>query len=175
VACGFNLWVLRAESGPVHDLNDSSYHFAMLRWARNVIDQGKSPLDGWYPDLGLGQPLFHHYQSLPHIIGAYVSIIAGTAATFYGALYLLLALWPVSVYAGARLLGWDRWWSQLWGMWLLPLAWGPGSLLTAPRRLSRRPHPEPALTALRAPWGLSRVILVLATSAVRSSPIAQRC
>jgi hypothetical protein len=155
-ACAFGLWVLRAESTPVHDLNDSSYHFAMLRWARMKIDQGKLPLDGWYPDLGLGLAQFHHYQSLPHVIGAYISILVGEAATFYGLLYLLLALWPISVYIGARLLGWDRWtaagaalvspllvsisgygyehgsytwrgygtWSQLWGMWLLPLAWG---------------------------------------------------
>jgi len=155
-ACGFNLWVLRAESTPVHDLNDSSYHFAMLRWARMKIDQGKLPLDGWYPDLGLGLAQFHHYQSFPHVIGAYLSVLVGEAATFYWLLYLLLALWPVSVYVGARLLGWDNWtaaaaalvspvlvsvsgygyehgsytwrgygtWSQLWGMWLLPLAWG---------------------------------------------------
>jgi len=155
-ACGFNLWVLRAESTPVHDLNDSSYHFAMLRWARMKIDQGKLPLDGWYPDLGLGLAQFHHYQSLPHVIGGYISVLVGEAATFYWLLYLLLALWPVSVYVGARLLGWDSWtaaaaalvspvlvsvsgygyehgsytwrgygtWSQLWGMWLLPLAWG---------------------------------------------------
>ena len=70
--------------------------------------------------------------------------------------YLLFALFPLSVYAGTRLLGWSRWtaggaalvtpllvsvtgygyesfsytwlgnglWSQEWGMFLLPLAWG---------------------------------------------------
>lgn len=156
VACIFNLWVLRAEATPVHDLNDSSYHFAMLRWARAKIDQGQLPLDGWYPDLGLGLAQFHHYQSFPHVLGAYVSLLVGMATAFYGLLYLLLALWPIAVYFGARLLGWDHWvagaaalispvlisvsgygyehlsytwrgygtWSQLWGMWLLPLAWG---------------------------------------------------
>jgi hypothetical protein len=73
-------------------------------------------------------------------------------------LYLGLALWPVVVFAGGRLLGLGRWrsagaalvsplvasaptlgyewgsyawrgygtWTQLWGMWLLPLAWGFG-------------------------------------------------
>ena len=155
-ACGFNLWALNAEATPVHELNDASYHFAMLRWARAVIDSGKLPLDGWYPNLGLGLAQFHHYQSLPHVIGAYVSLLSGTATAFYWALYLLLALWPISVYLCARWLGWDSWtaaaaalvspilisvsgygyehgsytwrgygtWSQLWGMWLLPLAWG---------------------------------------------------
>ena len=79
-----------------------------------------------------------------------------TRRTYLWILYLLLALWPISVYLGARLLGWDRWtaaaaaavsplivsasgygyehgsytwqgygvYSQLWAMWLLPLAWG---------------------------------------------------
>lgn len=156
LACGVNLWALNGEATPVHDLNDSAYHFAMLRWARAKIDQGKLPLDGWYPNLGLGLAQFHHYQSLPHVIGAYVSVVAGEATTFYWSLYLLLALWPISIYICARLMGWDGWtaaaaalvspllvsaagygyeqgtytwrgygvWSQLWGMWLLPLAWG---------------------------------------------------
>ena len=108
-ACFFNLWVLNSEATPVHDLNDSSYHFAMLRWARTKIEQGRLPLDGWYPDLGLGLAQFHHYQSLPHVIGGYVSFIFGEATTFYWSLYLLLALWPISVYICMRLLGWERW------------------------------------------------------------------
>ena len=68
----------------------------------------------------------------------------------------MLALWPISVFLGARLLSLERWpaaaaalvsplivsvtgygfehgsyiwaglgvFTQLWGMWLLPLAWG---------------------------------------------------
>jgi hypothetical protein len=155
-ACFFNLWVLNSEATPVHDLNDSSYHFAMLRWARSKIQQGKLPFDGWYPDLGLGLAQFHHYQSLPHVVGGYLSFLFGEATTFYWSLYLLLALWPISVYLCVRLLGWDRWtaaaaalvapllvsasgygyesgtytwrgygaWSQLWGMWVLPLGLG---------------------------------------------------
>src|ERR1700674_1589211 len=156
VAILFNLWVLRAEPITTSNFNDSSLHLAMLRWARYQVDQGRVPLDGWYPYLGLGSPFFHHYQSLPHLISAYISLVVGTDTTYYWSLYLLLAFWPISVYLGARLLGWGRWtaacaapvppppasvpgygyehtsymwwglgmWSQLWGMWLLPLAWG---------------------------------------------------
>ena len=152
----FNLWVLRGERITTSNFNDSSLHFAMLRWARYQIDQGRIPLDGWFPYLGMGLPQFHHYQSLPHLISAYISLVVGTDTTYYWSLYLLLAFWPISVYVGTRLLGWDRWtaaaaalvapllfsatsygyehtsymwwglgvWSQLWGMWLLPLAWG---------------------------------------------------
>ena len=156
VAILLNLWVLRAEPIATSNFNDSSLHFAMLRWARYQIDQGKIPLDGWYPYLGMGLPQFHHYQSLAHLISGYVSLLFGVTTTYFWSLYLLLALWPISVYLGARLLGWGRWtaaiagviapvlisassygfehssymwwglgmWSQMWGMWLLPLAWG---------------------------------------------------
>jgi hypothetical protein len=156
VAILFNLWVLRAEPITTSNFNDSSLHLAMVRWARYQIDQGRIPFDGWFPYLGLGLPQFHHYQSLPHLISAYISLVFGTDTTFYWALYLLLAFWPISVYIGTRLMGWDRWtaaaaalvapllfsatsygyehssymwwglglWSQMWGMWLLPLAWG---------------------------------------------------
>lgn len=156
IAAVFNLWVLRAETTVVMNVNDSAFHVAMIRWARSRIDQGHIPLDGWYPYLGVGFPLFHHYQSLPHIIAAYVSLLASPEVIFTWSLYLLLALWPASVYLGARWLDWDRWeagvaalvspllvsvtwygfehssftwrglgmWSALWGMWLLPLAWG---------------------------------------------------
>jgi Bacterial membrane protein YfhO len=128
----------------------------MVRWARLQIDQGLVPLDGWYPNLSFGLAQFHHYQVLGHIIGGYLSLPFGVETTYYWALYLLLALWPVSVYLGARLLSLDRWtagaasvfaplivsttgygfetssytwqglgvWSQLWGMWTLPLALG---------------------------------------------------
>jgi hypothetical protein len=156
LAVAFNLWVLRAEVLPVRQLNDSSVHQSMIRWALDRIQGGHLPFDGWYPYLGLGSSLFHHYQSLPHTLTAYLALAIGSDWAFSGTLYILLASWPVSVYLGARLLGWERWpaagaalisplvvsipgygyehgsytwrglgvWSQLWGMWLLPLAWG---------------------------------------------------
>jgi hypothetical protein len=152
----FNLVVLHAEITQVPNLNDGVLHSTMMRVALHDIDQGKLPLGGWFPYLSLGSAQFLHYQSFPHVIGALMSTIFGTSNVYYWSLYLLLALWPVSVYAGARLLGWDRWiaaiaalvspllvsvagygyqdtsytwsgyglWTQLWGMWLLPLAWG---------------------------------------------------
>jgi hypothetical protein len=132
-------------------------HFEMVRWAAQQIHQGNLvPLDGWFPYLSLGDAQFSHYQSLPHLITAYISLIFGTDATERWAGYLLFALFPISVYAGSRLLGWSAWaaggaalvspllvsvtgygyesfsytwlgnglWSQEWGMFLLPLAWG---------------------------------------------------
>lgn len=129
----------------------------MVSWAVQQMHQGNLlPLDGWFPFLSLGDAQFSHYQSLPHLITAYFSLVFGTASTERWIGYLLFALFPISVYAGARLLGWSPWaaggaalltpllvsvtgygyesfsytwlgnglWSQEWGMFLLPLAWG---------------------------------------------------
>jgi len=109
LAVGFNLWILRAEILPVLNLNDSSVHLSMVRWALQRIREGHLPFDGWYPYLGLGSSLFHHYQSLPHILTAGLGLAIGPDRAFFGTLYLLLASWPISVYLGARLLGWERW------------------------------------------------------------------
>lgn len=109
VAVGFNLWILRAEVLPVLNLNDSAVHLSMVRWALQRIREGHLPFDGWYPYLGLGSSLFHHYQSLPHILTAAIGLAIGPDRAFFGTLYLLLASWPISVYLGARLLGWERW------------------------------------------------------------------
>src|SRR5947207_647384 len=129
-------------------------HFSMLRWAGQRIRAGHLPIDGWYPYLGLGDSWFHHYQSLPHIIGAYLAVLFGTDRVFSWTLYLLLATTPLSIYWAARLFAWNRWiagaaalvspllvstpgygyehgsyvwlgygmWSQLWAVWLLPIA-----------------------------------------------------
>ena len=42
-------------------------------------------------------------------ITAYISLVFGTDSTERWAGYLLFALFPVSVYAGSRLLGWSPW------------------------------------------------------------------
>jgi len=150
-----NLWMLRAETTAVQYVNDSAVHFQMVRWAQSQIHEGRVPLDGWFPNLGLGSAHFHHYQSLPHVLTAYVAQLVGAGPAFRGMLYLLLGLWPVAVYIAARGFGFSRgaamaaavvsplitsvpghgfehgsyvWrgyglWSQLFGMWLLPIAW----------------------------------------------------
>jgi hypothetical protein len=152
----FNLIVLRAEPRPVDNLNDASIHRSMVAWANDRIEDGHLPLDGWYPDISLGSSRFHHYQSLPHVLGGYLSVVTGPDLALSLTLYLGMALWPIAVYAGGRLLGWGPWvsaiaavcsplvasqatlgyewgsyawrgygtWAQLWGMWLLPFAWG---------------------------------------------------
>jgi hypothetical protein len=156
-ACVFGLVTMSSELTVVQPLNDEALHFEMVRWAVQQIHSGNVvPLDGWFPYLSLGDAQFSHYQSLPHLITAYVSLFFGSDSTERWAGYLLFALFPLSVYAGSRLMGWSPWaagsaalvspllvsvtgygyesfsytwlgnglWSQEWGMFLLPLAWG---------------------------------------------------
>ncbi|MBV8949384.1 MAG: hypothetical protein JOZ99_00795, partial [Actinobacteria bacterium] len=101
-------FILRGELIPVQDLNDGTMHWSMVRWAEGVLRQGRLPLDGWYPRLGLGFPQFHHYQSLPHIVTAIVSVIIGTGGTYPVMQWLLLCTLPLSAWLGARLFGLDR-------------------------------------------------------------------
>lgn len=158
LTCVFGLVVLRGETSAAPNLNDSAFHLQMVRWASGQIHEGRVPLDGWYPYLSLGSSFFHHYQSLSQTLTAYAAYVTGASdqTTYLWILYLLLALWPISVYCGARLLAWGRWtaaaaaavsplivsasgygyehgsyiwggygvYSQLWAMWLLPIAWG---------------------------------------------------
>jgi hypothetical protein len=98
--------VLRAETWPAAPvrINDYAVHIALVRWAADRIAAGHLPLDGWFPNLGLGTPYFHQYQTLPHLVGALFAQIvdAGTVVRWSG--YLLLTLWPLFVFLGVRML-----------------------------------------------------------------------
>lgn len=104
----FGLVALWPEHRDVWYLNDAAVHRSMTQWAADRMRAGHLPFDGWYPYLALGASRFHHYQSLPHILTAAASLLVGPG-TFRWSLYLLLATWPISVYAGGRLLGLGRW------------------------------------------------------------------
>jgi hypothetical protein len=154
LAVGFNLFVLRTELARVADVNDTAVHVSMVRWAQHRFESGQLVFDGWYPRLALGLPQFHHYQSLPHIVGGAFATVFGAERTVTWTYYLGLSLWPICMYVTMRLFRFDRWtagctallapmissvtaygyehasyvwrgngvWSQLWGMWLFPLA-----------------------------------------------------
>lgn len=175
LSVGFGLWVLRTERIPVAYPNDSSVHSLTVAWATHQLRAGHFPLDGWFPFLSLGSPFFIHYQSISAVITGLLGELITPAQAVGWTLYLLLALWPISVYLGARFFGLNRWtaataaavaplimssvgygfehqsydwlgsglWSQLWGMWMLPLAWG-----LSWRAVSQRRHVFWAVLAL---------------------------
>ena len=90
-------------------LDDSSLHEQMVRAAAARISQGHLPLTSWFPYLGLGSPQFLHYQSLPSMISGLIGTVVNPDTVFRWSLYLLLALWPITVYWSGRLFGLSRW------------------------------------------------------------------
>ena len=107
-AVAWNLVSLRATTLEVAYLDDSSVHAQMVRFATAQLRAGDLPLTSWFPYLSLGSPQFLHYQSLPAMLAGLVGLLTGPDAAFRWSLYLLLSLWPVSVYVGARLFGLGR-------------------------------------------------------------------
>jgi len=104
-----NLWILRAERQPVQNINDGAMHAQMVRFARMTMDGGRLPINAWYPYLQLGSPHFQHYPSLGHTLTAALGYLVGADRVYSLSVYLLLALWPLSVYVATRIIGLGRW------------------------------------------------------------------
>ncbi len=109
IAVIWGLVELRPELRAVPYLDDSSLHQQMVRVAASRIRGGHLPLTSWFPYLGLGSPQYLHYQSLPSMASGLIGTVIDPDAVFRWSLYLLLALWPFSVYWGGRLFGLGRW------------------------------------------------------------------
>jgi Bacterial membrane protein YfhO len=107
-AIGWNLVSLRALTLSVAYSDDSSVHEQMVRFATARLRAGHLPLTSWFPFLGEGSPQFLHYQSLPAIVTGLSGLAVGPGVAFRWSLYLLLSLWPVSVYLSARAFGAGR-------------------------------------------------------------------
>ena len=108
-AFAWNLWELRATVTPIAYTNDSAGAEEMVRFATAQLRAGHDPLTAWFPYLGLGSPQFLHYQSAPAIVTGAVGLLVGADTAFRWSLYLLWCLWPVAVYASARLFGTRSW------------------------------------------------------------------
>lgn len=109
VAVAWNLVQLRSQVLQVSYLNDSAMHEQMVRFASALFGDGRDPLTAWYPYLGLGSPQFLHYQALPALLTGLLGLVVGPNVAFGWTLYLLFALWPVSVYLLSRLMGFGGW------------------------------------------------------------------
>src|SRR6202453_3546113 len=110
-AVGWNLVNLRALTLNVAYSNDSTMHEQMVRFATARLRAGHLPLTSWFPFLGEGSPQFLHYQSLPAILTGLAGPAGGPDVAFRWSLYLLLSLWPVSIYLAARLFWADTAWA----------------------------------------------------------------
>jgi hypothetical protein len=108
----FNAVALFVEvSVSTYELNDEAMHLTAAEGANTALDHFSDPTDFWLPQIDLGYPLFHYYQSLPHVIPAILSFLTAglVSATRFADLfrYLLLVLFPVSMYIAMRRFGFD--------------------------------------------------------------------
>ncbi|HWD24138.1 MAG TPA: hypothetical protein VG368_01625, partial [Acidimicrobiales bacterium] len=99
----FNLFQLWPETSVVSYPDDSAMHAEMVRFAVQQLQAGHLPLNGWFPFLNVGSPVFLHYQSLPAMLTAVAGLAIGGNHAFAWSCYLLVSLWPISVFISARL------------------------------------------------------------------------
>jgi len=87
----------------VPDLNDSAFHLALALRAR----EASNPADFWLREVGLGFPVFHGYQHLPHLVLVALQKLTGApmAGLYRVLLGALLAGFPLAVHLALRRFG----------------------------------------------------------------------
>ena len=74
-AVAFNVYHLYPEvAGGGIARNDNVFHLSAINTAVEAITQRQDFTDPWQRTMGMGFPLFHHYQHLPQLILALVHL-----------------------------------------------------------------------------------------------------
>jgi hypothetical protein len=107
-AVGFQAFCLRSElSANVPGINDGVLHEMLLDRTVTALRSGTDPTDAWFAQVTTGYPTFHHYQHLPFLPPALVvwAFDADGHTVYQWTLYLLLCVFPISVYWSMRRFG----------------------------------------------------------------------
>ena len=121
LAVAFNLIYLYPEVAvKVPDLNDSGMHLLLADMAVEAITHGHDFTDPWQSTMSMGYPMFHFYQHLPHVTVALVHVLTlrvfPVADMLNWTSYLLLSLFPLSIYWSLRRFGFDQLSSAMGGL-----------------------------------------------------------
>ena len=88
------------------DLNDNLFHLRLTERVAETLESGGNPFDFWVSEWSLGYPVTRTYQPLGHLAVASVWLTLGKQieleTLFLWARYLLICLWPLTVYLCAR-------------------------------------------------------------------------
>jgi len=88
------------------NLNDDVLHLTATQEASSALRQNLDPTDFWLTRIGLGFPLFHYYQHLPHVVLAGLDQVTSSflplPSLFDVSRYLLLVFFPLSVFWAMR-------------------------------------------------------------------------
>lgn len=112
-ALALNLYWLTPELTVARfDLNDNVMHYGLAVRMAEAIEHGENPFDHWVSEWTLGYPVPRTYQPLGSFSVAAGYLALGKSVPlmtlFVWARFLLLLLFPLSVYYGARLMELDR-------------------------------------------------------------------
>jgi len=113
LAVGFNLVRLYPEvSIKVPDLNDAGMHLLLTELAVDAISGRADFTDPWQRTMNTGFPLFHYYQHLPHVSVALVYVLTFRVLPLVDLFnwmgYLILSIFPLSIFWSLRRFGFDR-------------------------------------------------------------------
>ena len=120
-AVGFNLWHLYPEvTGGAAAVNDSVYHLLLTESAVKAFLHGKDITDPWQGTMSKAFPIFHYYQHLPHISVALVHVLTFEMFPLSDMMrwttYLLLSIFPLSIYWSMRRFDFDPLTSAMGGL-----------------------------------------------------------
>ena len=112
-ALALNLYWLTPELTIAHlDLNDNVLHYGLAVRTAEAIENGENPFDHWVSEWTLGYPVPRTYQPLGSFSVAALYLALGKSVPlmtlFVWVRFLLVLLFPCSVYLGARLMELDR-------------------------------------------------------------------
>ncbi len=112
-ALAFNLYYLRSEvTIQAPKINDGILHLIVLRQTGEALSHGWDPTDFWLKPVAMGYALFHYYQHLGYLIPALFNrMLAGSISPEHlldWTTYVLLVLFPLSIYWSLRRVGFGR-------------------------------------------------------------------
>ncbi len=97
---------------PFPFLNDSVLHFGLIQALASAPERGQPILDPWVPTWGLGFPVFHYYQNLPHLLVVALSKLTLDSLSLVRAFkvveWLAIGTFPIPVYLAMRTFGFGR-------------------------------------------------------------------
>jgi len=125
-AVGFNLWIYRLEPSAKVDPNDNTFQYALVDRTNQIWDFAQQKCSGvakpfcmltyltdhWVPNWAQGYNLPYYYSHVPQVLivaswrlFSLFSIHCSLFTYYHWVIYLLLCLFPVSVFFALRLVG----------------------------------------------------------------------